>query len=941
MQANDGKFDGYPSALDALAKKLRSREFDPDGYHIVLTPDRYTQSVERALFSGGGALDCEVLTLSRLARRIAPDDKILTREGGVMLAARAVAAAESELEYYGHAAQYNGFARDVYDTMQQLCASGADPAELRSIIGARGAGGATDVKLADISRIRKRYIELKRDNADPSDRLTELIKAVPTSALVKGAHVYAIGYSLDCKTTELNRRVFAALKKYALSFEYYDVLPPKARRARMTVFSAPDRATQYKEIAVRIRDHVHRGGRFGDVSVVCPEPRALARILREYGIAFYHDERTPLECTPPLVALDNIYKIKSAADDGRAVDGETLVALCKNPFSRCADRDAQELQKYLARRKRFVKLDFEPDGEGAARAAARVRALVGYMNGDFCSAVKSVVEHGGFNELREELYGDQTDTVAPISELVELLERYGTGDFHTDAKAFFSAAHAVEIKSLPRYTDRVTVTVAQNLRMTRCKMLFVADFNEGVLPAASSDCGLLGDDELCAVNALCAPIEISPTVREQNRRERVELKAVIDNAETVFCSYVTAGRMRPSAFMSELAERTERICCAERDAVLAETDDAQYIARYACTQAAARELAARGAVKHVDSLRAAVGDSARAAVFEPIIKTRPRDRVSVSELSDWFTCPYKRFLRDAVGVKERRDGVLAAPDFGTVVHEFMKTFIDHPPYELSRERVKKTVDEILCAKGIEPEPYAYERLLDDAEEFARVNVAALEAGDYSPLYTERAFGGLTFGDSHKTEFVGVIDRIDSCGDGLRIIDYKTGATEFKLKSCLLGTDMQLPLYAYATGARDVTGFFYVKLAPRYDAKAKPFDGCFVRDTEIAITYDRALAELLPSSVLAVRLKRDRKTGELSFNEQYKAGLARDAFDALIERCKRNASVAVDEMADGHIDRSPIDGACARCAFRGVCGDGIAERGADVCVELGETEVGDE
>ncbi|MCX4314133.1 MAG: PD-(D/E)XK nuclease family protein, partial [Clostridia bacterium] len=87
--------------------------------------------------------------------------------------------------------------------------------------------------------------------------------------------------------------------------------------------------------------------------------------------------------------------------------------------------------------------------------------------------------------------------------------------------------------------------------------------------------------------------------------------------------------------------------------------------------------------------------------------------MSVSELSDWFTCPYKRFLRDAVGVKERRDGVLAAPDFGTVVHEFMKTFIDHPPYELSRERVKKTVDEILCAKGIEPEPYAYERLLDD------------------------------------------------------------------------------------------------------------------------------------------------------------------------------------------------------------------------------------
>ncbi len=940
MQTKDGKFDSYPSALDALARKLKTREFEPDEYHIVLTPDRYTQSAERALFSGGGALDCEVLTLSRLARRIAPNDKVLSREGGVMLTARAVAAVEDKLEYYGHAAQYNGFARDAYDAMQQLRSSGAEPAELYSVLINGETVGATGAKLADLARIREKYIRLKNEFADPSDRLTELVKAIPTSELIKRAHVYAVGYSLDCKTTELNRRVFAALEKHAASFEYCDVLPPTARRGHMMVFSAPDRVTQYKEIAVRIRDHAHRGGKLGDVFVVCPEPRALARILREYGIAFYHDERTPLECTPPLVALDNIYKLKSAADDGRAVDGEVLLALCKNPFSRCDDFDAQELQKYLSRRKRFLNRDFKPDGDGAVRAVERARTLVGYMRGDFCAAVKNVVEQGGFEDLHAELYGDQTDTVKPILELVELLERYGTGDFHADAKAFFSAAHAVEIKSLPRYADRVTVTVPQNLRMTRCGMLLVADFNEGVLPAATSDCGLLGDDELCAVNAVCAPVEISPTVREQNRRERIELKAVVNNADEVFCSYITAGRMRPSAFIAELAERIDRLDCAERDVVLANTDDARYIARYACTRSAARELAARGATKYSQALRAAAGDSASAAAFAPVIKMRPRRHVSVSELSDWFSCPYKRFLRDAVGVKERRSGALGAPDFGTVVHEFMKEFIDDRSYDCSRERVKRSVDDILAKKGIEPEPYAYERLLDDAEEFAKVNVRVLEAGDYTPLYTERAFDGLTLGDSHKTEFVGVIDRIDECDGKLRIIDYKTGATEFKLGSCLLGTDMQLPLYAYATGASDVTGFFYAKLAPRYDNRSKPLDGCFVRDTDTVVKYDGALAELRPSTVLSVKLKRDAKTGELSFNEQYKAGLPSAAFDALIERCKRNASIAVDEMADGNITRSPIDGACSRCAFHGVCGDGIPERSADVDLDLGDVQTGD-
>ena len=72
-------YESYPSALDALAQKIKARRFAPDEYHIVLTPDRYTQSVERALFAGGGAIDCEALTLSRLLRRMTDDVKSLSR----------------------------------------------------------------------------------------------------------------------------------------------------------------------------------------------------------------------------------------------------------------------------------------------------------------------------------------------------------------------------------------------------------------------------------------------------------------------------------------------------------------------------------------------------------------------------------------------------------------------------------------------------------------------------------------------------------------------------------------------------------------------------------------------------------------------------------------------------------------------------------------------
>ncbi|MDE6294136.1 MAG: hypothetical protein K2L88_05905, partial [Clostridiales bacterium] len=120
------QFDSYPQALTALAREINSREFSFDEYYVVLCPDRYTLAVEQALFCGEdgsencGALDCEVLTLSRLSRRVSPLNKTLSQEGGIMITARAVAAAISKLGYYGRAAAFDDFAREAYTTIQQI-----------------------------------------------------------------------------------------------------------------------------------------------------------------------------------------------------------------------------------------------------------------------------------------------------------------------------------------------------------------------------------------------------------------------------------------------------------------------------------------------------------------------------------------------------------------------------------------------------------------------------------------------------------------------------------------------------------------------------------------------------------------------------------------------------------------------------------------------------
>ena len=43
-------YDDFPTALKALAEEIGKRKFDPKRYIIVLTPDKYTLHVEKALF---------------------------------------------------------------------------------------------------------------------------------------------------------------------------------------------------------------------------------------------------------------------------------------------------------------------------------------------------------------------------------------------------------------------------------------------------------------------------------------------------------------------------------------------------------------------------------------------------------------------------------------------------------------------------------------------------------------------------------------------------------------------------------------------------------------------------------------------------------------------------------------------------------------------------
>lgn len=913
-------YESYPAALDALWRKLGARRFSPDEYHVVLTPDRYTLRVETALFKGGGALDCEVLTLSRLCRRVLGGVKTLPREGSVMLAARAVAAVADKLKYYRRAAKYGDFAREAYAAILQTAASDVDITQIE-------ASGATAAKLNDIALIKSEYDRLKADCLDAPDKLFALIEAAPESEFIRNTHFYAVGYK---DATKLNVRVFSALAKYARSFRTFDVERRcEKSEKRPIVYRAPDAVTQYKAVAMRILDRVYKGGRFGDAYVVCADTRAALRIFDEYGIPCYTDEVTPLAETAPFCAVSDVYKLKTSGE------AEALVSLCKNPFSGCAAKDAERLQKYIAEHgKKYGVLDgMEIDDFSARRAYDRAVELVGAFRGGFGEACAALVDFAAFEDIQRELYPGGTDMITPLRATAALLDSYGSGDLDTDASAFFAAARSVDVKSLPRRTDCVMLTDASALRLTRCKNLYVTDFDEGVMPPPTAETGLLSDFELERMGSV-----IEPTAREKNRRDRDELFAVMNNADEIFCAYYTANGGKRATFLQnfDVPDTADELAYDEECAVLAQTDDVSRIVMFAQTATAARELAARRMTKYADAvLEAAGGYPDGRKPFERSIGAVPCDRLSVSELTNWFYCPYKRFLANGVGLKERRRGELSAPDFGTVLHEFMKIFVERGASDCSRETVGKIIDGILDGFVYELSAVERERIVSDAVRYAQANKTIIESGSYKPIATEYAFGGsggLKLGKV-GAQFTGVIDRIDGTGDRVRVIDYKTGNKKFDRKLCLCGVDMQLPLYAAALGTdKTVTGIFYVPLKRQYDDGDGRMSGCMVKNISYAAEYDAKLAEGLASDVVAAKLKIGKDGTPEGFSRPGKNLVESDEFRALTDTCVRTAGAAADEIAGGYIDRAPCLGACERCAFGAVCGSEKRVRSVDVSDE---------
>ena len=523
---------------------------------------------------------------------------------------------------------------------------------------------------------------------------------------------------------------------------------------------------------------------------------------------------------------------------------------------------------------------------------------------------------------------------------------------------------ALEISLIPQYLDAVYVGDISESKRRTAKVVFAARLTDAV-PPAGADTALISDRDIDRLRAL--RVEISPKIREVNARARENAGlALCSFSERLYLSWPLSAGGQPQRRSELVAAVRGRLCTprGEELPVLGrarlermEREDAAAYLRYLSCLACEKEPAVRVLLRRADEYRrgragfgacagllAALterGDAPekllyaprRPAVFEPAaaaVLLHGKNTVSPTLIEGYFNCPYRNFAERGLLLAEREEASVRAVDTGDLMHELLRSMAlcaaDIPDLSACAAFARRRAEELLSAP-----PYSYLRdtarggyaadvLLRDAQIVCCAAFEQIAGSDFAVAGAEQPFGypgsplrGVRLSAGGREIYLaGKIDRVDTCGELTRVVDYKTGRFDASASAYYTGRRLQLPLYlsAAAQGRRAAGAYYFpARVGFRSDPDEPPFrmQGFTDADDEVVRRSDKFVAEGEKSRFIDAAY-RARKTGPAGAD-----------FSDFLRYSVLAAEACARETEEGCIAASPCEGACAYCPYGGVCG----------------------
>ncbi len=422
---------------------------------------------------------------------------------------------------------------------------------------------------------------------------------------------------------------------------------------------------------------------------------------------------------------------------------------------------------------------------------------------------------------------------------------------------------------IPPGIDQVMIGDILRTRLDDVKVLFFVGVNDGIVPGTVRDGGLINDRDKEALAA--CDFELAPTGKQDLYTEHFYIYSMLAKPShrliISFSKNDSGGRaMRPSSLIERISallpqvrtQDLERVAdasghiysvkaaesyltegmrkAAEADGHAPVRLPKQWFDLYVWMSRQGR----RPAEKRMAAAPADEGQTFLSRLMDmafavhedtPLSKAAVRalyGRVlmgSVTMLEQYASCAYAHFLSYGLGLKERQEFHLSAPDLGTLFHRALELFSRRlSDSEYNWHTVPEDVRDSMADACVEAaaseerhliltDNFRNRSLLERLRRVVQKTVWALQMqirrGSFEPANYEMRFDGSDGRSSLRFELpgheaiqlVGVIDRLDLCEDEdqlyVRIIDYKSGTTKFDMSALFYGLQLQLIVYMEA------------------------------------------------------------------------------------------------------------------------------------------------
>lgn len=560
----------------------------------------------------------------------------------------------------------------------------------------------------------------------------------------------------------------------------------------------------------------------------------------------------------------------------------------------------------------------------------------------------------------EELLGNEVLSPRDFRELIEL--------------GFCEAKVGV----LPPGMDCLVVGDVERTRLSGIKKLFFAGVNEGIIPAAGSQGGILSDTDRSFFADL--GIELSPTMREKAYTGELYLYMNMTKpSEGLYVSYSEKSADEKPLLPSYLIAKLKNYYPNLKVLPAGRGEAPEYILGsdrgFTELTNRLRNLRAEGEIREDDVLLAlakAVPFSAgeREELLSQVFYRSPSKKLqadtareiygdtlygSISRLETFAKCNLRHFIKYGLNIDERKEYEIRIPDLGTLFHNAMekcslilqnenRKFTELTDVEC--HELAGTVSELAAQEfgnGIffssKRNEYIIRRVEKIIERTLKTTRNQLQGSKFEPSFFEKDFEYST----GNMKLTGRIDRIDTYEDKnncyVKIVDYKSGDTTLKISDVANGLSLQLGVYLGAAMkllAEKYPEYKAVPAAVFYYHLKNPFVGA-CDDPEAAIAKelrpdglvndDPQIIRMLDDSFIpddtddtnAVRPNVDSvkipvKTGKEGYSRTSKLAGA-DKFSAVVDYLDEVMKQYSEDIMNGEASANPVkNGNSSTCSY---------------------------